>query len=268
MAISSPARRREYGRWAIVIVPGVLALVIVMLRYGPIPQDPSYHDFADRRVWFGIPHAGDVLSNLLLLAVGLLGLARIARATWVERAFEYADERWIYGVFFAGIAFTGVGSMIYHWQPDNASLVWDRLPIIVTLMALLCAVVAERIGPRIGLALLAPLVAVGVTSVAWWAWSEQQGYGDLRLYALLVIDAPLALALLLVLWKSRYTHGGAYWWVLGWYGAAKACEALDAPIFHLSGGVVSGHNLKHLAAAVSAGWVLGMLSRRALAAPV
>ena len=39
------------------------------------------------------------------------------------------------------------------------------------------------------------------------------------------------------------------------YVGAKALETLDARVFDVTGGVVSGHTLKHLAAAVAA-WAL------------
>src|SRR5262249_59835007 len=49
----------------------ILGLVTLV---GPIHQPLSYHDFADQRVFLGIAHAGDVLSNLGFLVVGFAGL--------------------------------------------------------------------------------------------------------------------------------------------------------------------------------------------------
>ena len=49
--------------------------------------------------------------------------------------------------------------------------------------------------------------------------------------------------------------------VLGWYVLAKVLERADAQVFAL-GGVVSGHTLKHIAAAAGAGWVLVALHRQ------
>ena len=42
---------------------------------------------------------------------------------------------------------------------------------------------------------------------------------------------------------------------------AKVAEVLDAPIYAM-GGIVSGHTLKHLIAALAAYWLLRMLQRR------
>lgn len=52
-----------------------------MLVYGPIEQFANYHDLADRRVVFGVPYAGDVLSNAGFAVVGLWGLRRL----WTSR---------------------------------------------------------------------------------------------------------------------------------------------------------------------------------------
>ena len=39
-----------------------------------LPQDPCYHDFADQRGVWGIPHFWNVVSNLPLVIVGAIGL--------------------------------------------------------------------------------------------------------------------------------------------------------------------------------------------------
>jgi hypothetical protein len=47
-----------------------------LLLLPPIPQDQSYHQFADQRTIFGIPNFWNVVSNLPFLAVGAAGLRR------------------------------------------------------------------------------------------------------------------------------------------------------------------------------------------------
>jgi hypothetical protein len=47
-----------------------------LLLLPPIPQDQSYHQFADQRTMFGIPNFWNVVSNLPFLAVGAAGLRR------------------------------------------------------------------------------------------------------------------------------------------------------------------------------------------------
>jgi len=40
------------------------AAVVGVFLQGPIPQDPAFHDFADQRVLFGVPHFWNVATNL------------------------------------------------------------------------------------------------------------------------------------------------------------------------------------------------------------
>jgi hypothetical protein len=47
---------------------------------------------------------------------------------------------------------------------------------------------------------------------------------------------------------------------IGWYVGSKILEHFDLRILGLSGGTVSGHSLKHLAAAVAAFLILRMLN--------
>jgi len=38
-------------------------------------------------------------------------------------------ELWGWTCFYVGVAAVGIGSSYYHLKPDDASLVWDRLPV-------------------------------------------------------------------------------------------------------------------------------------------
>src|SRR5436305_5035709 len=147
-------------------LPAVLlvAAAIGMLLYGPIPQTPNYHDFADKRALVGIPNAGDVLSNIPFLAVGLWGL-------WVLRGAEgtrLGAARAGYSLFAWGLVLTAFGSGFYHWAPDNFRLVFDRIPIALAAAGLIAGTRAATVAPAqppgfpIGLAIAA------VLSVLWW----------------------------------------------------------------------------------------------------
>jgi hypothetical protein len=238
------------------------AAVLAALLAPPIPQDPAYHRFADTRAMWGIPNALNVLSNVAFVLVGALGLWSV----WPGRTagpvhFQSAGEWGPYVVFFGGFALTGLGSAYYHLAPGNETLVWDRLPLAITLMGLFAATIVERIGVKTGLVLLGPLVAVGIVSVLWWAAGERRGEGDLRLYALVQFFPMLAVPLMALLFPSRYTRGADLVIVVVIYGLAKGFELLDARLLAL-GGVVSGHTCKHVAVAVSGYWLWRMLIKR------
>jgi uncharacterized membrane protein YidH (DUF202 family) len=164
-------------------------------------------------------------------------------------------------VFFGGLLLTGVGSAYYHWAPGNERLAWDRLPLAITVMGLLDATIAERVGLRAALRLLLPLVALAAASVGYWHWTELRGAGDLRAYALVQFYPLLAVPLMLWRVPARYTRGGELLAAAATYACAKAPEAADAWLLSATR-VVSGHTLKHLIAALAGYWVLHMLQRR------
>jgi len=89
----------------------------------------------------------------------------------------------------------------------------------------------------------------------------------LRPYILVQAYPVLAIPLLMVLFPARYTRSADLVVVVGFYALAKLFELLDRPIFEL-GGAMSGHTLKHLAAALSAYWMLRMLRLRSSIAMV
>ena len=183
------------------------AVGIAALFFPRTPQPLSYHQFADRRSWLGIPNFGDVVSNIPFLVAGFWGLAFLCRTSSRERFID-ARERWPYVFLFLGLVLTAGGSAYDHLAPDNARLVWDRLPMTFVFMPLVAAILAERVNVKLGLGLLPLLVAVGMRSVIEWHWSEQQDAGDPRFYAAVELYALLALLVALLL-PPRYTRGPA-----------------------------------------------------------
>jgi hypothetical protein len=250
----------------LILVLACCAVMAAVVLQPPIPQPLSYHEMADQRTLLGIPNALNVLSNLPFAVVGVLGLAVIFKAGSGSRLFHGPWERWPYAALFGGIALTSVGSTYYHLAPDNARLVWDRLPMTVGFMGLLTAVLAERVNLRLARWLFVPLVVVGGASVGYWYWSEVEGAGDLRLYLLVQFGSLLTIVLLLVLYPARYA--GARYLIAGLiaYAAAKVFEIADEAVFAL-GRIISGHTLKHLVAAGGVGCLVGMLRVRGAARP-
>ena len=248
-------------RGRIGILLGVAAAALVLTWWvPPVPQDPAYHRFADARPFLGVPNALNVLSNLAFLIAGGVGLSLVVGGAG-RVAFVDGRERWPWALFFAGLGLTGLGSVWYHLDPGNVRLVWDRLPMTVAFMGLFAAMIGERIGPPAGLALLGPLLVAGTGSVLWWHAGEAQGRGDLRAYGLVQFFPMLASPLLAWLFPARYTHGGYWGLAVLIYAAAKGFELADARVLAL-GGVVSGHSLKHLGAALAGGVFCRMLSLR------
>jgi hypothetical protein len=218
-----------------------LALTAAMTLCGPIAQLVNYHHFADQRAWLGIANGGDVLSNLGFLLVAVYGFMALRRTRRDDPA------RLAYTVFFAAIGATALGSTWYHLAPDNARLVWDRLPIAVACAALLAGALRDTYGRALPAAL--PLVALtgfGVLSVLWWSWT-----GDLRFY-LLIQAAPLVL-IPLMQWQAGtpMPQRTLFFAAIGLYVWAKLFELADQAVFQALG-VVSGHTIKHVLAVAAA----------------
>ena len=248
---------KRTGISLLLIMTAVVAIAGLLLP--PIPQPQSYHVFADRHSFLGIPNFGDVASNLPFAVVGVWGLVFLTRSN--PEQFIDSRERWPYTIIFAGVLLTAFGSSYYHLRPDNATLVWDRLPMAIVFMSLVSATIAERIDMRVGLWLLPVLLLMGLGSALQWYLSEVHGAGDLRFYAAVQAYSVLFLLIALLL-PPRYTRGSDLAIIAGFYALAKVLEILDKPVFELTRHIISGHTLKHLAAATAAYWILRMLMKR------
>lgn len=253
-----PRSARAAFAAAVLAVSGAVWLLV-----GPIAQPPAYHDFADQRLLLGIPHFWNVVSNGLLLPVGLAGLAAVAAGFRVRPArLGGRGAAALWGLFFAAICLTAAGSAYYHLAPDTARLFWDRLPLGLAAACLPAALLWERTKQgATGRLLLACWLALGPLSVVYWQVGEMGGAGDLRLYGLVQFGAMVAVAVLLLACRPRFGGSGYWWGALGCYGLAKICELADGAIFAL-GGLLSGHSLKHALAALAVALLGHMLHWR------
>lgn len=243
-------------------LPALLTALVCLglLIHGPIAQTANYHAFADEAELLGLPRARDVLSNLGFALVAVWGIARL----WPRRAHPgIARGRPGYGLFLLGLGLTAFGSAYYHLAPDNARLLWDRLPIALACAGLLAGVWAETGLPRpYALPLAGGLAAYAVASVFWWYSTEQADAGDLRPYLLLQILPILLIPLRQAIHGSPAGDRLSFGLALGLYVLAKLAEIYDAPLLGLSGGLFSGHSLKHLLATAAAALIVGRLVHR------
>ena len=118
-------------------------------------------------------------------------------------------------------------------------------------MAFFSTIIAERIHLKLGLTLLPVLLAVGIGSVIYWSVTESAGRGDLRPYALVQFLPVLIIPVILILFKPKYTGVRYLIEVIAWYGLAKIFELFDVWIYAFTHHLISGHTLKHLAAALA-----------------
>lgn len=238
----------------------VTAAALVMACVPRFAQSQAFHGFADQRTMLGVPNFMDVVSNVffaLVAAVGGFAIVWRLRKTQTILPVSVPRLRTIdvicLGVFFVGVAFTAAGSTFYHLHPDNHRLVWDRLPMVLTMVMLLCALIAERVSAKSAAWMLGPFAAIAGVSVWYWRMTELAGAGDIRWYFLSEGAALASILLLVCLYPARYLN--TRWLVagLGWHALALVMEQLDRPVWGLWTAMglegISGHTIKHAAAA-------------------
>ena len=233
----------------------------VALVHGPIAQLSSYHDFADQQAILGIPHFFDVISNIGFALVALWGWSRLAPAS---RQASLSHGWPGYRLFLIGLFLTALGSCYYHLDPDNARLMWDRLPIALACAGLLAGVWGDT--QQINASRRVAGLALGaIASVGWWRYTEQAGAGDLRPYLLLQVLSVLLIPLWQWIHGARRAERLAFGAALSLYVMAKITEHHDHEIAR-SLGVLTGHTLKHLLATAAALTIVLTLVRRIQAA--
>lgn len=228
-----------------------IATATTLFSFHPIAQDLYYHNFADKRALFGINNFGDVVSNIPYILVGILGFLVTLRFRKDNTKFANKVEIIPFLVAFFGIFLVGFGSGYYHLNPNNHTLVWDRLPMTIGFMAIFSIIISERINLKAGFYLLPLFLVLGIVSIIYWNYTENSGQGDLRPYVLVQFFPLLAIPLIIYLFPAKYSGTRYLGEVILWYIVAKILEYFDGQIFELTQHLVSGHSLKHLASAVA-----------------
>ena len=242
----------------LLLLASLATIIIAGIVVGPIPQPQWYHDFADQRSFLGIPNAWNVLSNIPFAVAGGWGLFLLLSPKRIQ--FVDRRERWPWVGVSVGLILTALGSGYYHMAPDDYRLVWDRLPMTIIFMSFVAALMTEKINVTLGLCLWPLFLGFGFYSVVQWYASELRGAGDLRLYVGVQIFT-LAAILIMSLGPVVYSHSRDLVVVAVLFGLARLFEMYDHQIA-FSEAAISGHTLKHLAAAFAGFWVIFMLGRR------
>lgn len=209
---------------AIVAIAGIFIL-------SPIEQNKEYHNFCDSDTIFNIPNFWNVVSNIPFLVIGLIGLYK--SSTLLENKVQYI-------MFFLGISLVSIGSSYYHLNPNDNTLVWDRLPMTIAFMSLFSIIISEFIDLTTGIKSLFPALIIGLLSVFYWI-----AFNDLKIYILVQFYPILAILVILIFFKSKYNLTIGYWMLLLAYIVAKLFEHFDCQTQSVLK-LLSGHTLKHL----------------------
>lgn len=247
------------GHFIYPLTPNAVAHLITAI--GLAPQLGGHH-FADRAAFLGLPNAGDVLSNLPFAIAGgwglkiLLKLPKQTLPSWTS-----------YLLFFVGLLATAIGSGYYHWAPDNNGLLWDRAGMAIAFAGILGLAAGQTIGARAATYLGLATLAASALGLSVWALTE-----DVLAWVCLQFGGMLLIVGLAISVPKKSAHNAqtsdtsvpskleptsiSLYTIIACYALAKIFEANDALIFEWTAHTISGHSLKHLAAAGTAWPVL------------
>jgi hypothetical protein len=217
-----------------------IVAIVAIFFVKPIPQSQEYHCFADRLTFFSIPNFWNVISNLPFVIIGSFGMIKIINSQKnnpIQSSFVW---------FFAGIILTGFGSAFYHYNPNDATLIWDRLPMTISFMSFLSIIISEFINWEFGKKMLYPFLIIGVSSIVYWIVFQ-----DLRPYVLIQFLPISLIPIILFLSKKNQNLKKYFWLILMAYVVAKFLESYDLFIYTSTYKLISGHTLKHFAAAIA-----------------
>jgi hypothetical protein len=222
-------------KWIFIVL--ALFAIICVFSSSPIYDGADVNFYADQRSFLGIPNFYNVISTILFLILGLMGLWKLGHQ-------KKTLLRTVWMIFFLATIGIALGSGYYHLDPSDQRLFWDRLSISTGFMALLAGVLTERISIHVMKKVAPLLILVGMGSVFYWGYT-----GDLRFYLLMQYFPIVSLPLLCLCFPTkgdRYIYGVVVFYIL-----AKVVEVYDVQIFNLTHQMISGLTLKQLVAAVS-----------------
>jgi hypothetical protein len=222
------------------IIPTLAILcAIVLLVADPIPQRQDYHHFADERNLLGIPNFLNVITNLPFFLVGIAGILEVRR-------LKEKELKHIFRTLFSAFLLLAIGSGYYHWSPENITLVYDRIPIVIILMSFFAFIIYISISKSIGYKAFYSLSVVGILSVIYWIMTENAGVGDVRWYGMVQFFPVFAIPIILVLYGTPRVFRKQLLLIFIFFGLAKFAEMFDKQIYDVLGCTISGHPLKHL----------------------
>lgn len=208
----------------------------------PITQNPAYHHFADQRIICGIPHLGDVLSNLSFIAVGIILFFKSYKN---PPAYEF--QQFMFAFFCLSAISLGLGSAYYHWNPSDKTLIWDRLTMVFGFTVIFMDSMWR-------FNVFKANMMASKFSVCFFLFCASVVYSKVTLHLepyVLAQFFTLLIILVLALVNLKTINSKAILMMVGAYIIAKIFEYYDLKIWIALHEVVSGHTLKHLMYALS-----------------
>jgi Ceramidase len=228
----------------------VITTIVIFVFLKPIPQEETYHHFANDNIILGIHNFWNTISNIGFIAVGTIGIY------FLRKNIIYNPIIW---TLFMGVFLTGIGSSYYHYTPNNITLVWDRLPMTIVFTSFFALIYSWCFSEKMGFKIWLLSLAMGLYSVFYWQYTEQFLRGDLRLYAIVQFLPILLITIIVATNFKKHTFLlKPILMIVLWYIIAKLLEHFDMYLFETTN-FLSGHPIKHLAAAIAAYYMYKMV---------
>ncbi|QUJ70064.1 hypothetical protein KDD30_18100 (plasmid) [Photobacterium sp. GJ3] len=249
----------------LLLIASACILVLLILLQSPVILPPDVDTDTSSRQISDVHPLHVIVSSLPLAIVGFMGIRMLSLIPkkQADRVVE-PEIATAYFLFFQALLATSLGAVYYDLLPTPFGLMLDRIPGAIALVSLYCIVLSEYVRPALGTKLLFPLNIYAVFSVVYWYWmtTAASGTADLSAYMLVQLLPILHLPLILLLYQGRWPDRPYYLAAFMCYGVAIGAESLDAEVWGMTQGIISGHCVKHVLAACAGGWVYLMLRQR------
>lgn len=218
----------------------------------PIHQNLSYHNFAEQRFLVGIPHWGDVITNLSFAIAGVLLLA------FKNNIECYPGQKNVFYLFIFSCIALCLGSGYYHYNPNNYGLLWDRATMLLgfALILLDTAIRYNIISHKNLLIKIFLMELLFLITLFPWVYFDR-----LELYVLAQFFVMSVMPLLAIknYLEQKVSHNGLLTnknamhqhilYMFLFYSLAKFFEHYDVLFYNLIG--FSGHSIKHICYAIA-----------------
>jgi hypothetical protein len=232
-----------------ILLAALLATVVGLLAWGPVPLLAEAHHYADERGFLGLDNAWNALANLPLGLAALIGLWAESRGTY-PTGLRHSRQG-----FHAAALLGAAVAVVYHLSPGDWLYLAAQALIASSFLMLSASLLAERVHAGIaGPWVLAAAVVLPALAVAFSGPIGEPGPPDLRPLLLLQITPLLVVPAGALSLPGSLTRTFDWIVLLAVYGAATVLRLADATILEATS-LVSGHTLMHLCYAAGAGWL-------------
>jgi hypothetical protein len=230
--------------YSLTVFASLAAVVAIVFAFAwshlPSHDPDSYFQFADRRIFLGIPNFFDVTSNLFFIYCSLYGFY-----IYLTKSEKNRQAFWLpFLVMNIGILLTAAGSSYFHLLVTRESLFWDRLPMALIFGSMVTMIFADRVNPAGSKFFLVVLNLL----TTWTVWNLNYGNGSIKPYLIAQFGCVLTLLLLAIFFNYGRLSRVHLLAAAVIYGLAKFLEMHDHQVFAALG-TMGGHTLKHMAAA-------------------